>query len=234
MSSLSPIESRRFILRPLRGSVVDDVLAFQSNPDVVRFIPWPVRDASMVSEALLTAQHQSTLERQGDYLNLAITHRGDGRVVGQVNATYVSEQDQCAEIGYVVNPAYSGSGYALEAATALVAALFATPKFRRVIATGDTRNVASHVVLERLGFRREVPFHEDRLFKGEWINTYVVAVLRHEWEDHVGRSAVDESASPRGSSVVDATKSHPSCNAQPTSATTASADMGRARRNPCP
>ncbi len=208
MNSLSDIESPRFILRPLRVSDVDDVLAYQSNPDVVRFIPWPVRDASMVSEALITAQHQSTLARQGDYLNLAITHRDDGRVVGQVNAMYVSEQDQCAEIGYVVSPAYSRRGYALEATTALISALFTTDKFRRVIATCDARNVASLVVLERLGLRCEAHFREDRLFKGEWISTYVFAVLRHEWDNHVAHSTLNDGAHPRGTSLADATTSH--------------------------
>jgi RimJ/RimL family protein N-acetyltransferase len=181
MSSLTRIESDRLVLRPLEMTDAHDVLAYQCDPAVVRFIPWPVRDATMVHEALATAHHQTTFEKQDDYLALAIVEVSSGRVVGQMNAIYVSEQDQCAEIGYVVSPASSGRGYAVEASRALVDALFATQRFRRVIATMDERNVASRAVAARLGFRREAHFRESSFFKGEWIDTVVYATLRHEW-----------------------------------------------------
>jgi RimJ/RimL family protein N-acetyltransferase len=181
MNSLSHLETTRLLLRPLEISDAPDVLEYQSDPLVVRFVPWPVRDAAMVREALATAQHQTTLERQGDYLSLAIAERSEGRVVGQVNAMYVSEKDQCAEIGFVVSPAFSGRGYAVEASTALISALFDTQRFRRILATMDDRNLASRVVAERLGFRPEAHFLENRFFKGEWINTLVYAMLRREW-----------------------------------------------------
>lgn len=181
MNSLTPLESDRLLLRPLEMTDARDVLAYQSDPEVVRFVPWPVRDAHMVHEALAAAQHQRTFEKQGDYLSLAITLKSDGRVIGQVNAMYLSEKDQCAEIGYVVSPAFTRHGFAVESSTALIDALFETQKFHRVIATMDDRNAASRIVAERLGLRPEAQFRENRFLKGEWVSTLVYATLRHEW-----------------------------------------------------
>lgn len=158
------------------------VLEYQSNPEVVRYVPWPVRDATMVEEAIVKAIHQTTLEKQGDYLSLALIRKSDGRLVGQMNAMYDSEKDQCGEIGFVVNPKFTRQGFATEASGALVGALFRTQRFRRVIATLDDRNIASRVIVEKLRFRQEAHFIESELFKGEWISTLVYAIRHDEWE----------------------------------------------------
>jgi RimJ/RimL family protein N-acetyltransferase len=182
MSSISLIESSRLLLRPFEMDDCEAVLEYQSNPEVVRYVPWSVRDASMVEKALAKAIHQTKFESQDDYLSLALVRKSDGRLVGQMNAMYVSEKDQCGEIGYVVNPNFSRQGFATEASRALVSAMFDTKKFRRVKATFDDRNFASRAVVEKLGFREEAHFIEDDLFKGEWISTMVYATLREEWE----------------------------------------------------
>ena len=119
MSSIALIESSRLVLRPFEMDDCEAVLEYQSNPEVVRYVPWPVRNASMVEEALSKAIHQTNFERQDDYLSLALVRKSDGRLVGQMNAMYVSEKDQCGEIGYVVNPDFSGQGFAREASRAL-------------------------------------------------------------------------------------------------------------------
>ncbi len=58
------------------------------------------------------------------------------------------------EIGYSVLPEHCGRGFATEMVGALVARAFATPGVTCVRAEADDDNVASHVVLERNGFRR--------------------------------------------------------------------------------
>lgn len=182
MSSIALIESSRLVLRPFEMDDCEAVLEYQSNPEVVRYVPWPVRNASMVEEALSKAIHQTNFERQDDYLSLALVRKSDGRLVGQMNAMYVSEKDQCGEIGYVVNPDFSGQGFAREASRALVSAMFDTKKLRRVIARFDDRNLASRAVVHKLGFREEAHFIDDDFFKGEWTSTFVYATLRDEWD----------------------------------------------------
>lgn len=169
-------------MRPFVMGDCAAVLEYQSNPEVVRYVPWPVRDASMVKAALAKALRQTKLDSPGDYLSLALVRKSDGRLVGQMNAMYDSEEEQCGEIGYVVNPLFTGQGLATEASMALVSALFDTQKFRTILAKLDDRNVASRVVVEKLGFRQVSHAVEDELFKGERISTFVYATLRDEWE----------------------------------------------------
>ena len=178
---MGPIQTRRLLLRPFRMDDLQDVLEYQSRPDVVRFLPWPVRDASMVEEALSKAIGQTTLNQRDDDLSLAVTDRDQGQLVGQVNAMYLSEKNQRGEIGYVVNPRFCGRGLGVEASRALVSAMIDTGQFRRVIARCDGRNSAPRALLARLGFREEAHFIEDDFFKGEWISTLIFATLRDEW-----------------------------------------------------
>lgn len=176
------IESERLFLRPYEPADFDSILPFHSNPDVVRFIPWPVRDRAAVAEWLEKAVTLREFAKEGDYLALAIVSKASDQVIGQVNAMYRSEANQAAEIGYVINPEFGGQGFASEAATALVTTLFATGKFRRILARLDTRNSDSVRLLERIGFRREAHHLEDDFFKGEWTSTYVYAILKSEWQ----------------------------------------------------
>jgi len=184
MNSICVIESSRLLLRPFETDDVAAVLEYQSDPDVVRYVPWPVRDESMVEEAITKAMAQTEFDQQGDYLSLAMVRKSDGRVLGQMHAMYVSEQNECFEIGYVVNPRFSRQGFATEASGSLVSAIFDTNRFRRVIAKFDERNVASRAVVERLGFRQEAHFRDDALFKGEWVSTVLFAILRDEWRQN--------------------------------------------------
>ncbi len=181
MAEINWIESTRLILRPFTLQDVGAALEYQSNPDVVKYLPWSVRDAAEVEVAVARAMGQTTFDSENDYLSLALERRVDGRMIGQLNAMYISEANQCAEIGYVLNPAFGGNGYATESSDALVRALFDTQKFRRVVARMDVRNVASQAVARRLGFRREAYFVEDKFLKGEWISSLVFATLHGQW-----------------------------------------------------
>ena len=60
-----------------------------------------------------------------------------------------------AELGWVIDPAHAGQGYATEAATALLRICFEDLGLRRVIAQCFADNVASWRLMEKLGMRRE-------------------------------------------------------------------------------
>lgn len=173
--------SERLYVRPVGRADLSALLEYQSDPEVVRYIPWPVRDRSQVEEAIEKYQTLTKMEAEGDYLMLALCRREDDQVIGQLNSMYRSAVNQSAEFGYVLNPRFGGNGYATEAARALVTALFATGKFHRIFAKMDARNHASMKLCERIGLRREAHFIEDEWFKGEWTDTLIYSALKNEW-----------------------------------------------------
>jgi RimJ/RimL family protein N-acetyltransferase len=156
---------------------------YQGDPEVVRYLPWPVRDRAAVREALVVAVSRDHIEKEGDYLAVAITLKNSGQVVGQLNAMYRSEVHQHAEVGYVLNPNFGGVGLASEATTALVDALFATDAFHRLSMRIDARNTRSLALAARIGFRNEGCQREVEIAKGERVDICTYAVLKSEWRE---------------------------------------------------
>ncbi len=175
------LTTKRLILRPLSLADADDLFEYQSVAEVVTYIPWPVRTYEQVVEALAKASAASKLDFEGDYALLGIVLPGLNKVIGQISLMYKSKENQTAEFGYVLNPNYSGHGYATEASAAAIDYLFSTGKFRRVYAHLDIRNSASENLVKRLGLRKEAEFKEEEFFKGEWTDTLIYATLKDEW-----------------------------------------------------
>jgi RimJ/RimL family protein N-acetyltransferase len=87
-----------------------------------------------------------------------------------------------AELGWVLDPAHTGHGYATEAARALLDHCFTTLRVRRVVATCFAANETSGRLMERLGMRREGHAVAESLHRsGTWLDTLAYAVLATEW-----------------------------------------------------
>ena len=178
------IETNRLILRPFQLTDHADMLEYQSNPEVARYIPWPVRSSEQVQEALEKGLTCTKIGKQGDLVLLSIELKESKKVIGQTNLNLVSEKNKYAEFGYVINPSYSGQGYATEAARALITWAFANVDLHRIGAVMDQRNPRSRKVCERLGLRLEASHIEDDFFKNEWTSTWIFAILKSEWKTH--------------------------------------------------
>ena len=85
-------------------------------------------------------------------------------------------------IGYCLDDAAWGQGFATEAADALLHWAFDTLDLNRVQAETDTRNTASGRVLEKLGFVREGTLREDCIVDGVVSDSWVYGLLRRQWK----------------------------------------------------
>jgi len=175
------LETERLRLRPLELTDEDDVFVYQSDPEIVRYIPWPVRTREQVREALLKYAGRTRMTETGDGILHAIVWKATGKVIGQTNLSIASREDGHGEFGYVVSGAFAGRGIATEASRAVLDYGFTTLGLHRLTARLDARNHASARVLEKLGLRREAMFVENEWFKGEWTSTWVYAMLASEW-----------------------------------------------------
>lgn len=187
-----PIETERLVLRPLRTEDLADVWAYQSREDVVRYIPGEVRTHEESATHLAERVQWTRLEHDGDFLAVAVELPGIGggapRVIGDLSLTLRSVRDRQAEVGWVFHPDFHGHGYATEAVAALLELAFSDLDSHRISAQLDLRNDASARLCERLGMRREAHFVHDQLFKGEFVDTVVYAILDVEWTT---RAAID-------------------------------------------
>jgi RimJ/RimL family protein N-acetyltransferase len=177
-----PIRTERLLLRPLDASTdVDAVHAYQSREDVCRYIPYSPRSKEEVAERLASGPLRSTLEEAGQALGLAVVVRETDELIGDLMLAWISAEHRTGELGYVINPAYQGHGYATEAVRALFPLAFDQLGLHRVIARIDARNDASARVLRRLGLRQEAHLLENEWFRGEWTDEIDFAILAAEW-----------------------------------------------------
>lgn len=130
---------------------------------------------------MATKIESTSLERDDDVISLAVIRRDDGLLLGDLTLWLRSVEFRQVEVGYVFHPDAAGQGYATEATQALVDFAFKDLDAHRVFARTDARNTASASLLRRLGLRQEAHIREAEIFKGEWGNELVFAVLDREW-----------------------------------------------------
>lgn len=176
-----PIKTERLVLRPFELDDLDARHAYESRPDVARFLYWPPRTRAECAEKLKASLDMSTIEQEGDTLKLAVALADSGELIGDVNLEWLSSAHSNAEIGYIFHPEHHGHGYAGEAAAELLRLGFDELGVHRVIGRCEARNTASAKVLRKLGMRQEAHLVENEFVKDEWQSELVFAILDHEW-----------------------------------------------------
>ncbi len=180
------VETERLRMRPFTTDDLDAYAAMHAPPELVRYLPWEPRDRAASLEAL-TRHLEPHLDKDDDALTLAGFERVTGRFVGEFVLFLRSTAHRGGEVGYIIDAAMAGRGYATEGAEAMLEIAFAQVGLHRVVGRIDARNDASARVLAKLGMRREAHFVRNACTKGEWTDEAVYALLEDEWRRHHGR-----------------------------------------------
>jgi RimJ/RimL family protein N-acetyltransferase len=180
---LSEIEIRteRLLLRRFREGDLDRLAAMQALPEVARYLYWEPAAREQVEPILARRIASTRLEKDDDWVVLAVERQEDGLLLGDVTIFLRSVEHRQAEVGWVFHPDAGGRGYASEASRALIDLAFDDLGAHRVFARTDLRNAPSSALCRRLGMRQEAHFRESELFKGSWGDELVFAVLATEW-----------------------------------------------------
>ena len=176
------IETERLRLRTFARGDLDGLAAIQSRPEVTRFVYWEAkRGREEVEPVLAKFIAADAIEGEGDSMSLAVERRDDGALVGYVSIWLRSLEHRQVEIGFVFHPDSQGYGYATEASRELLVLAFERLGAHRVFGRTDARNEPSAALMRRLGMRQEAHFRQAEIFKGEWGDELVFAILEDEW-----------------------------------------------------
>ena len=173
-----PIATDRLTLRTHEVSDTTQLHKIYSQPEVARYLldePWSKQDASRnVSERL----SKTDLDKDQGALALVVVHQGVP--IGDVLLWLTDKERRVAEIGWVLDPAHSGKGFAREAVSEVLNLSFEHYRLHRVTAQMDSRNTASAKLAAALGMRHEAHLRQDWWNKGEWTDTLIFAMLHSD------------------------------------------------------
>ena len=181
-----PLHTERLTLRP---ATADDAGA-----------TWRYRRLASVNEWLTGCPGDLDGYRElfADPARLATTvlvtlgHRPDAPVIGDFMLRRADAWAQLdvadrargtqAELGWALDPGYTGHGYATEAVRELLRHCFQDLAVRRVTANCFLDNDTSWRLMERVGMRRELHAVRESLHRsGRWLDTVGYAILDEEW-----------------------------------------------------
>ncbi len=142
------LETERLIMRPLAESDVDDIFAMRSDAEIMRFIREPqVRDESFDWIKLVSARWHK------DKLGFcALIEKETEDFLGWCGIWRLRETGEI-EIGYAIDKAHWGRGYATEAAERFMQYAFEELNAEKLVAVARPENTASRRVMEKLGMQ---------------------------------------------------------------------------------
>ena len=174
---MKPIETNRLVLRNFRREDAAELLAYLESPVASCFLSLTLRD---MNAALSEADRRSMDDAQ-----IAVCLKDSNQLIGDL---FAHPEDDTISVGWNFNPAFSGQGYAFEAAHALFADMFDVQGIRRIYAYVEDHNLPSQKLCERLGMRREglfldyISFRNNDAGQPVYENTMQYALLKREWD----------------------------------------------------
>ncbi|MED4115570.1 GNAT family N-acetyltransferase [Priestia megaterium] len=168
------IETNRLLIRKFNYEDWQEVYAYTSDANVMKYIPEGVFSKD-------DAKKFVNENMKGNVKNFPVVLKNENIIIGHI-VFFNYFGDHTYEIGWVFNALYHQKGYASEAAKAIVDYGFNTMKLHRIIATCQPENTSSYRVMEKIGMRREGYFKKCILTDKGWWDEYYYAILKEEWK----------------------------------------------------
>ena len=169
------LETERLVLRNLTKEDKYDLFESRSNPTTMQYIPRPIAktvdDVSQLIDIILG--YTATNER----INWAVTEKGNDKLIGFIGYPNFKHESLRAEIGYMLNPNYTGKGIAYEALKAIIDYGFNTIGLHSIEAIIRTENKASVKLIEKAGFVKEAHFKDYIFHNGQFYDEFVYSLI---------------------------------------------------------
>jgi len=176
--SVKPVlTGERVVLRPFTADDATTMWEIIGDPEVVRYTFEPSTD---LTPERLRAWYGSRSE-QPDRLDLAVTDRASGELVGEVVLHDWDPQARSCTFRTLIGPRGRGRGLGTEATRLIVGHGFEQLGLHRIQLEAYGHNHRALRVYEKVGFvvegvRREAAFRD-----GAWVDEVLMALLDREW-----------------------------------------------------
>lgn len=178
--ALPSFETNRLILRKININDLDDIYEFSSDPKVAHHMTWEVnktKEETLHNFVSIVIEKYKT----GQSADWAIVHKESNKVIGTCSFVDWSNNNQKAEIGYVLNRNYWGQGLVSEAIKEVIKFGFEILELNRIEGGCDTDNIGSEKVMLKAGFKYEGTLRKNEYIKGEFRDTKVYSIIKEDF-----------------------------------------------------
>lgn len=182
MADRFELHTARLILRLLQRADISEFTRYRNIDVVARYQDWALPYTRDLAHELIDEMELLGEPTAGKWVQVGLERRSEqrGQLVGDI-AIWLDDRAELAMIGYTVAPEHQGSGYAVEAANAVLAHLVDDVHVHRIAATIDPRNMASARVLERCGFEYVGTARASAWSRGAWTDDARFSLLATDW-----------------------------------------------------
>ena len=178
-SKIPTLTTDRFILRRLSPDDSDDMYEYAKDKEVTEFLTWSPHENKGFTLEYLT--YLQTRYDSGEFFDWAIICKSSGKMIGTCGFTRFDYKNDCAEIGYVINPDYHGQGIATEVVARVVEFGFNDLLLNRIECRFIDGNTASRRVMEKNAMTFEGILRGGMLIKGDYKDIGICAILRKDF-----------------------------------------------------
>lgn len=165
------------VLRPFTEADAEVMWEIIEDPEVVRFTGPPSRE---LTPEQVRSWYGSRSD-QSDRLDLAVTDRATGELVGEVVLYEWDPTARSCTFRTLVGPRGRGRGLGTEATRLIVGYGFEQLGLHRIQLEAYGHNSRALRVYEKVGFVVEGVRREADLRDGQWVDWVVMALLDREW-----------------------------------------------------
>ena len=171
------LETERLVLREFQVADAGAIHEYASDPEVAQYMDWGPNTPEETEAVLQMRLRQQEAPDLSDPYSLAVVLKETGKLIGVVSLYDIDPVNRSAGVGYCLNRAFWGQGYATEAVRAMLQFGFEELHLHRIYGTCRPENIGSWRVMEKVGMRREGHLREDRWMKGRWQDSLLYAIL---------------------------------------------------------
>ena len=172
------IATERLILRKFTINDAEDMCAWASNPNVVKYLSYYPHKSIKESRRVLRKWVSSY---KNNMYNWAIEYRGN--CIGNISVVAQEENGYICHLGWQIDEPYWNNGIVTEAAKAVIDYLFEEIGCDRISSAHDTQNIGSGKVMQKIGMKfegclRRYYYQKD----GSIGDRNLYSILRSEWQ----------------------------------------------------
>jgi ribosomal-protein-alanine N-acetyltransferase len=172
------LTTARLLLRQLTMEDEEEIYALRTDESVNRYLDR--LKARTISDARKFIEKINNSIKNNELIIWGICLKQDPKLIGSICLWNIAKEDNKAEAGYELLPAYQGKGLMQEALAKVIDYGFDIMQLRTIEAFANVKNTQSAHLLEKLHFTRDTLLENKLTGKEEYTNTIIYSLKNNK------------------------------------------------------